>query len=131
MFSRLFGGSGKNNDKKTHFEKKIWLTERGILEGAQRTAFRIPQELRSRLDYQVESMIERAINDLRPSEEALANKKKANCGMIFVVVAFVIGFGGGFPMTFVGAARGPVVVLVIGIIFILFFVVGMGGFFVS
>ena len=129
MFSRLFGGGSKSTADKTRFEKRIWLTDQGIRDNLQQAQFRIPEDLRPRLDYQVEAGIERAINGLKPSEEALARKKKANCMMIFTIIALVVGFMGGFPMTFVGAARGPSVVMIIGIIFIVFFVVGIVGFF--
>ena len=110
--------------KSNYFQKVIMLTDQGIRD-TQQAQFRLPGDLPKQLDSPVGTGIERAINDLKPSKEALAASKKANCLKIFAIIALVVGILGGAPMTYVGVTNDPTIILVIGSVLVLFFVIGI------
>ena len=119
--------SAGTGTKSNYFQKMIMLTDQGIRDTEQ-VQFRLPGDLPKRLDAQVGTGIETAINGLKPSKEALAASKKANCLKIFAIIALVVGILGGAPMTYVGVTNGPTIILIIGIVLVLFFVIGIVAF---
>ena len=130
MFGRLFG-STDNDKKETLIPSRVDKVEISVyLESTY--PYKFPSDFEDRMDNATFSSITRSINEIN-DDIGLDLKKKANCWeKIFGwnIAVLVIGFMVGFPCTFVGASRGPEVLLYVGIIGIVLFIAGTCGFYI-
>ena len=95
----MFGENSSTGKKeKINFDKRIFLTHQRICEddkGYSLIMIGLGQDLGSHLDFCVQSHIEKSLNEIKPSNEALIRLKKVQCcskPIIFSEIFCLLGY---------------------------------------
>ena len=115
------------------FKQTIFLTKIGIVDELQSGTYRIPKDLRERVDYSVETNIVQTIESIEPDHMPLKKMKQLQCLLFLAFLGSAGGFFGGSNCITLAIANGNInkEMLVVGIICAVLFVISIVGIYAS